>query len=93
MIREHEAGPARSRGRRGGPWSHARPDRWAPVPAELDRAMIAGDRRLAEAARRARGHLLRTAMAPPRQGLGAARRAGAMLARARRCSRSRASAS
>jgi protein-L-isoaspartate(D-aspartate) O-methyltransferase len=42
------------------PWSHARPDRWAPVPPELDRA-IAADVRVAEAARRARRHLLRDA--------------------------------
>jgi protein-L-isoaspartate(D-aspartate) O-methyltransferase len=34
-------------------WAHARPDRWAPVPPELDRA-IAADRALAEAAREAR---------------------------------------
>jgi protein-L-isoaspartate(D-aspartate) O-methyltransferase len=43
------------------PWAHARADRWAPVPAELDRA-IAADVRVAEAARWARRHLLRDAV-------------------------------
>lgn len=38
-------------------WAAARPDRWAPVPPELDRA-IAADRRLAEAALSSRRHLL-----------------------------------
>jgi protein-L-isoaspartate(D-aspartate) O-methyltransferase len=38
-------------------WAHARPDRWAAVPPELDRA-IAEDRALAEAALWARRHLL-----------------------------------
>src|SRR6185437_6365211 len=38
-------------------WARARPDRWAPVPAELDRA-IAADHDLAEAARAARRSLL-----------------------------------
>jgi protein-L-isoaspartate(D-aspartate) O-methyltransferase len=43
-------------------WSHARPDRWAPVPPELDHA-IAADRDLAEAALWARRYLLRDALA------------------------------
>ncbi len=38
-------------------WARTRADRWAPVPAELDRA-IAADRDLAEAARAARRGLL-----------------------------------
>jgi protein-L-isoaspartate(D-aspartate) O-methyltransferase len=42
------------------PWEAARPDPWAPVPPELDRA-IAADRRLAAAGRRARADLIRVA--------------------------------
>ena len=60
-MRDHELA-RRDLEAAAGPWSRARRDRWAPVPPELERA-IAGDRRLAEAARRARVDLLR---APPR---------------------------
>jgi protein-L-isoaspartate(D-aspartate) O-methyltransferase len=41
------------------PWEGARPDPWAPVSLDIDRA-IAADRRLAAAARRARADLIHT---------------------------------
>jgi protein-L-isoaspartate(D-aspartate) O-methyltransferase len=59
MIRDHELA-RRDLEAAAAPWSRARADRWAPVPAEIDRA-VAADRGLAEAALRARGALLRTA--------------------------------